>query len=283
MESAISPAGVLLGLAQYQGPGGAHDSRSSWALRRAGGCVVACDQVAVPAQHRVRTYQQPQPTQHLQRQPVQQRRQECAIARSEPHLVLTELALRHRNLMAQGQDLHVLVPAGHRQQAQHGERVRHAQIDQSQQHGRSCRVIASCARAPTLSTVVDTPANQLSPGRMRLSATAPSGRVRGDAPSGPTNPKQDSRNVSRSMGQIHQQRHHEHHHCQSRLMLSTRSSSGPGSPRPSVLFVSIHSEPSGARATSRRRPNSPTKCSTEVLGSASGISRIRWPRRFATY
>jgi hypothetical protein len=31
---------------------------------------------------------------------------------------------------------------------------------------------------------------------------------------GPTNPKQDSRNVSQAEGQTHRQRHHEHHHCQ---------------------------------------------------------------------
>ncbi|WP_406071117.1 transposase [Micromonospora sp. NBC_01638] len=42
--------------------------------------------------------------------------------------------------MAQRQDLHVLVSIAHRQQTQHGERVRHTQVGQSQQHGRpSCR------------------------------------------------------------------------------------------------------------------------------------------------
>jgi hypothetical protein len=36
-------------------------------------------------------------------------------------------------------DLHILVPIAHRQQAEHRERVRHAQVRESQQHGSSCR------------------------------------------------------------------------------------------------------------------------------------------------
>jgi hypothetical protein len=43
-------------------------------------------------------------------------------------------------LVAQGQDFDTLVPIAHRQQAQQGERVRHTQVRQSQQHGPpSCR------------------------------------------------------------------------------------------------------------------------------------------------
>lgn len=38
-----------------------------------------------------------------------------------------------------------------------------------------------------------------------------------------------------------------------------RSSSGPGSPRPSVLLVMSHRSPSGDSATSRMRPYSPLK------------------------
>jgi hypothetical protein len=53
---------------------------------------------------------------------VQQRRQERAIARVEPHPAVAELALQHRDLMAQGEELRVLVPIAHREQAQHRPR-----------------------------------------------------------------------------------------------------------------------------------------------------------------
>lgn len=67
-------------------------------------------------------------------------RQKCPIGRGEPHPLLTELALQHHDLVAQGEYLDSLVSITHRQQAQHGERIRHAQVGQSQQHGRSsCR------------------------------------------------------------------------------------------------------------------------------------------------
>src|SRR5260221_146956 len=63
--------------------------------------MTACDQVPVPAQHCVRAHRQPHSAYHLRRQPVQQRRQERAIARGEPHPVVAELALQHRDLMTQ--------------------------------------------------------------------------------------------------------------------------------------------------------------------------------------
>ncbi|MET9079122.1 hypothetical protein ABZX95_45040, partial [Streptomyces sp. NPDC004232] len=61
--------------------------------------MAAPDQVMVPSQHRVRPHQQPQPTQHIPREPVQQRRQERPIARLEPRPVPAQLPLQHRNLM----------------------------------------------------------------------------------------------------------------------------------------------------------------------------------------
>ncbi|MGW7596262.1 hypothetical protein [Streptomyces rubiginosohelvolus] len=72
-----------------------------------------------------------------QRHPVQQRRQERPIARSEPYSSTAELAFEHRDLMAESQDLRILVPVAHRQQTQQRERVGHAQVGQSQQHDRS--------------------------------------------------------------------------------------------------------------------------------------------------
>jgi hypothetical protein len=51
-------------------------------------------------------------------QPVQQRRQERPVARSESHPLLAGLPLQHHQLVAQGKDLRVLVAVAHRQQAQ---------------------------------------------------------------------------------------------------------------------------------------------------------------------
>ncbi|MBX7554069.1 hypothetical protein ABZX95_39695 [Streptomyces sp. NPDC004232] len=50
--------------------------------------------------------------------------------------------------MAQGEDLDVLAVVAHRQQAQHRERVRHSEIRQSQQHGRSCSRSSRHAATP---------------------------------------------------------------------------------------------------------------------------------------
>ncbi|MFD8628034.1 hypothetical protein ACFV4E_29895 [Streptomyces hygroscopicus] len=55
----------------------------------------------------------------MHRQPVQQRRQERPVAQREPDLVLAELSFQHGDPVAQSEDLRVLVPIGHRQQAQH--------------------------------------------------------------------------------------------------------------------------------------------------------------------
>jgi hypothetical protein len=81
----------------------------------------------VPAQHRIRAHDQPQPSQHVRRQPVQERREEGPVTRGEPHLLFAQLAFQHRDLMAQGEDLHILVPVIHREQPEHGEHVRGGQ------------------------------------------------------------------------------------------------------------------------------------------------------------
>ncbi|KAK1186538.1 hypothetical protein B7755_003015 [Streptomyces sp. NBS 14/10] len=94
-------------------------------------------EVAMPAQYRVTTHEQPQTPQGGQRHPVQQRRQERPVTRSEPYSITVELAFEHGDLMAEGKELRILVPAAHRQQTQQRERVGHSQVGQSQQHGRS--------------------------------------------------------------------------------------------------------------------------------------------------
>jgi hypothetical protein len=65
---------------------------------------------------------------------VQQRGQPRPIDRLEPDPLPVELALQHRELVTQREDLDVLVPVATRQQSQQRERVRDAQIRQSQQH-----------------------------------------------------------------------------------------------------------------------------------------------------
>jgi hypothetical protein len=102
-RSAASPAATPV-------PGRSSPCAVVLGVRPGLGSMAACDQVAVPFQHRVRTYQQPQPMRDVQRQPVQQRRQQRRIARGEPYAAHTELALQHRDLLAQGQDLDIPCP-----------------------------------------------------------------------------------------------------------------------------------------------------------------------------
>jgi hypothetical protein len=65
---------------------------------------------------------------------MQQRGQPRPIDRLEPDPLHVELALHHRELVAQRQDLDVLVSVAARQQAQQPKRVPDAQARQSQQH-----------------------------------------------------------------------------------------------------------------------------------------------------
>ncbi len=80
--------------------------------------MVVREQVPVPAQHRLRAYQQPDPTKRLHRDPVQQCREERPVAGREAWPGLAQLAFQDRDLVAQRQNLHVLVPIAHGQQAQ---------------------------------------------------------------------------------------------------------------------------------------------------------------------
>ncbi|MFD4709161.1 hypothetical protein ACFWN5_05590 [Streptomyces sp. NPDC058430] len=99
--------------------------------------MAASDQIAVPAQHRVRSHQQPQSAQHVEGQTVQQRSQERPVARSEPRSVVAELTFQHSDLMAQGEDLRIFVPFAHRQQSNEREGVGHGEVGQAQQRDRS--------------------------------------------------------------------------------------------------------------------------------------------------
>ncbi|NUP44206.1 MAG: hypothetical protein HOY76_46075 [Streptomyces sp.] len=65
-------------------------------------------EVAMSAQYRVTTHEQPQTPQGGQRHPVQQRRQERPVTRSEPDSITVELAFEHGDLMAEGKELRIL-------------------------------------------------------------------------------------------------------------------------------------------------------------------------------
>jgi hypothetical protein len=134
MHSPISPAGVLACQAQDQGPDRPQRAGSAAAVGPGHHCVAAGDQVAVPPEDRVGPDQQPQAPQGRPRQRVQQRGQPRPIRRCEPDLLPGELVLQHRELVAQRQDLDVLVAVAARQHSQQRERVRDAQIRQPNQH-----------------------------------------------------------------------------------------------------------------------------------------------------
>nr|WSX75484.1 helix-turn-helix domain-containing protein [Streptomyces sp. NBC_00899] len=74
------------------------------------------------------------PSQRVLRELVEQCWQERPIARCEADSLAVQLPLQDRDLMAKGQDLRVLVPLVHRQQAQGREHVRHAQVGEFMQH-----------------------------------------------------------------------------------------------------------------------------------------------------
>jgi hypothetical protein len=95
------------------------------------------EHVAVPAQHGIRAHHQVQSLEHVPREPVQQRRQQRPVSRSEPHPARAELSLQDQELVLKREDLRVFLLAAHRQQSQHREHVRHTGIGQSQQHGPS--------------------------------------------------------------------------------------------------------------------------------------------------
>jgi hypothetical protein len=72
----------------------------------------------VLAQRGVRSGQQPEPADKVSRESVQQGSQERPVAQGEPWPGRAQMPLQDRDLMAQDQDLRVLVPVAHQQQAQ---------------------------------------------------------------------------------------------------------------------------------------------------------------------
>jgi hypothetical protein len=76
--------------------------------------VVSLDQVTVPAQDRVGLHDQPQASQRRARQRCEQGGEKRPIRRLEREPAGSELPLQHTDLVAQGEDLDVLVAIAHR-------------------------------------------------------------------------------------------------------------------------------------------------------------------------
>jgi len=77
------------------------------------------EQVTVPAQERLRAYQEEQVLQLVHREVVEQAGEDCSVSVGERGLA--DLALKDEQLVTEGKDLDVFVPVTHRQQAQQGE------------------------------------------------------------------------------------------------------------------------------------------------------------------
>ena len=134
VDPPVSPGRVFAGQAQGQGADGAHGGRSSAPFRYRDGRVPLFHQVAVPAPYGLRPDDQAQPAQDRPGQGLQQCGKERPVCRCEGHRARAELALQYGKLVAQGEDLGVLVTVAHRQQAQHGEGVGDGQTAQAKQH-----------------------------------------------------------------------------------------------------------------------------------------------------
>jgi hypothetical protein len=76
--------------------------------------MASTEQAAVPTQHRVWPDEQAQSAQGLAAQRRQQRGEERPVHSSEPHPPVAELAFQDGDLVAQGENLGVLVVLVHR-------------------------------------------------------------------------------------------------------------------------------------------------------------------------
>ncbi|MCX4641552.1 MULTISPECIES: hypothetical protein [unclassified Streptomyces] len=100
--------------------------------------MVPLEQVTVPAQQRVHTYQEQEMPQFLPWEVVEQAGEDDAVGVVERGLA--DLALQDQQLVPQRQDLDLLAPVTHRQQAQEREDVGGSAVGQAQQHdSSSCR------------------------------------------------------------------------------------------------------------------------------------------------
>jgi len=100
VDAAVAPARVLSRQAHNQQADGADGTRPARALWARSGRVAARQQVPVPAQHRVRPDQEPEPAEHLPREAVQQGGQERPVGGGESRPVRAQLPLQDCDLVA---------------------------------------------------------------------------------------------------------------------------------------------------------------------------------------
>jgi hypothetical protein len=131
VQTSVAPTGILLRQTQDQEADGSQRARPARTLGSGGGRVSAGGEVAVPAQDSVGAYEEPQPMEDILRQPMEQGRQQRSVAGVEPRPLGTELALRYRDLVAEDDDLGVLVAFTHRHESQEREGVCHAEVRRS--------------------------------------------------------------------------------------------------------------------------------------------------------
>jgi hypothetical protein len=92
--------------------------------------VAPLEQVAVPAQHRIRAHQQQEVPQSVHREVVEQAGEEGAVGVGEGGLA--DLALPDQQLVPERQDLDVLVVVAHRQEAQERQGGGRSEVGEAQ-------------------------------------------------------------------------------------------------------------------------------------------------------
>ncbi|WP_369395490.1 hypothetical protein AB5J72_37685 [Streptomyces sp. CG1] len=102
--------------------------------------MASLEKVTVPSQDGVWTYQQQEVPQLVHREVVEQAGEDGAVGGGERGFA--DLTLQDQQLVAQRQDLDVLVVLAHRQKAQECQGVGRGEIGQAQQHERIMMVYA---------------------------------------------------------------------------------------------------------------------------------------------
>jgi hypothetical protein len=100
VHAPVAPTRILPRQTQHQDADGPQRARTARPLGAGDDRVSTGEQLPMPAQDRVRPHEQLHPAQSLQRQPVQQRRQQRSVSGLQSHLLIAELALQHGDLMA---------------------------------------------------------------------------------------------------------------------------------------------------------------------------------------
>ncbi|WP_143116495.1 hypothetical protein [Lentzea xinjiangensis] len=98
--------------------------------------MAALHQVAVPPQHRIRADQQPEPTQRRTGEGHEQGCEQRPVLRLQPCTLISELPAQDCELMAQSENLDVLLTISHAREPQRGTGVGDGPTGEPDQHGR---------------------------------------------------------------------------------------------------------------------------------------------------